>query len=84
MEVNGKSTRIGFFTTRVVQANNRDGAELLAVDLIRNDKWLRGAVANSPTDPPMIFAKEIEELEGGDIPDVGAGFSFFPMDGSDV
>ena len=54
------------------------------MDLIRNDKWLRGAVANSPTDPPMIFAKEIEELEGGDIPDVGAGFSFFPMDGSDV
>jgi len=46
MEVNGKATRIGFFTTRFVQANNRDGAELLAVDLIRSDKWLKGAVAN--------------------------------------
>jgi hypothetical protein len=74
---------MGFFTTRFVQANNRDGAELLAVDLIRSDKWLRGAVANSRTDPPMIFAEEIEELEGTDIPDGGSGFSFFPMDGSE-
>jgi hypothetical protein len=32
MDVDGKPTRIGFFTTRFVQANNRDGAELLGVD----------------------------------------------------
>jgi hypothetical protein len=84
MEVNGKPTRIGFFTTRFVRANNRDGAELLAVDLIRSDKWLAGAVSNPRSDPPTIHAEEIEMLEGDFIPDIGAGFSFFPMDGSDA
>ncbi len=84
MDVDGKSTRMGFFTTRFVQANNRDGAELLAVDLIRNDRWLRGAVSNPQTDPPRIFADEIEVFDGADVPDVGSGFSFYPMDGSDA
>ena len=84
MEVAGKSTRMGFFTTRFVQANNRDGAELLAVDLIRNDRWLKGAVSNPRTDSPRIFAEEIEAVEGAGVPDVGSGFSFFPMDGSDA
>ena len=84
MDVNEKPTRIGFFATRFVQANTRDGAELLAVDLIRNDKWLRGAVSNSPSDPPEIFAEEIEVVEGDYDPGVGSGFSFFPMDGSDA
>jgi hypothetical protein len=83
MEVNGKATRIGFFTTRFVQANDRDGAELLAVDLIRSDKWLRGAVQNTQTDPPRIFAEEIEPIDAPN-PEVGPGFSFFPMDGSDA
>ena len=84
MDVDGKPTRIGFFTTRFVQANNRDGAELLAIDLIRSDKWLRGTVSNSPSDPPGIFAEEVEVVEGAHDAGVGSGFSFFPMDGSDA
>jgi hypothetical protein len=84
MEVDGTSKRMGFFTTRFVQANNRDGAELLAVDLIRNDGWLKGAISNPRTDPPMIFAEEIEAVGPDSVPDVNSGFSFFPMDGSDA
>jgi hypothetical protein len=84
MDVEGKSTRVGFFATRFVQADNREGAELLAVDSIRSDKWLRGALSNSPTDPPGIFAEEIEVVEGDYDPGLGSGFSFFPMDGSDA
>jgi hypothetical protein len=84
MEVDGKSTRVGFFTTRFVQANNRDGAELLAIDLIRNDAWLKGAVSNPRSAPPTILAEEIQVVEGDGDPGVGSGFSFFPMDGSDA
>ena len=84
MEVDGKPTRMGFYTTRFVQANNRDGAELLAVDLIRSDSWLKKSVSNDRSDPPKIFAEEIDLVEGEGAPDVGAGFSFFPMDGADA
>jgi hypothetical protein len=77
MEVDGKPTRVGFYTTRFVEANNGDGAEVLAVDLIRSDSWLRKAVSNDRSDPPMIFAEEIEEV---DVPEDALGFSFFPME----
>ena len=30
----GQQTRLGFYTTRFVQANNPEGAELIAVDLL--------------------------------------------------
>ena len=79
----GQPTRMGFYTTRFVQANNPEGAELLAVDLIRSDKRLRGA-ANLRSDPPMISADEIDEVASEDVPEITAGFTFFPSDGSDA
>jgi hypothetical protein len=84
LNVNGEPKRLGFFTTRFVHANNRDGAELLAVDLIRNDTWLRDSVLNERADPPRIFAEEIDVVEASEVPDVQSGFSYFPMDGSDA
>ena len=84
IEVNGQPKRLGFFTTRFVQAKNREGAELLAVDLIQSDTRLRDSVLNERSDPPRIFAEEIEVVDASDVPDVQSGFSYFPMDGSDA
>ena len=81
LTVDGQQTRMGFYTTRFVQANNQESAELLAVDLLRNDKKLRG-VANLRSDPPMIFADEIEEVAADDVPESSSGFTFFTHDGS--
>jgi hypothetical protein len=78
LTVDGQQTRMGFYTTRFVQANNPEGAKLLAVDLLRNDKKLRG-VANLRSDPPMIFADEIDEVEADDVPERPAGFTFYPQ-----
>jgi len=84
LNVNGTPKRLGFFTTRFVQADNREETELLAVDLIRNDTWLRDSILNERSDPPRIFAQEISVLDASDVPDVQGGFSFFPMDGADA
>jgi len=84
LKIDGKPTRMGFFTTRFVQANNRDGAELLAVDLIRHDKRLNDAVSNERADPPMLFADEIAVVDEGQVPVSSSGYSFFPMDSSDA
>jgi hypothetical protein len=84
LNVNGTPKRLGFFTTRFVQANNRDGAELLAVDLIRSDRWLRDSVVNERSDPPRIVAEEINVVDASDVPDTQGGFSYFPMDGADA
>ena len=83
LTVDGQQTRMGFYTTRFVQADNPESAELLAVDLLRTDKKLRG-VANLRSDPPMIFADEIDEVAADDVPESSSGFTFFPHDGSDA
>ena len=82
LTVDGKPTRMGFYTTRFVQANNRDGAELLAVDLIRQDKRLKESVSNERSDPPMIFADEIDVVDESEVPESSYGYAFFPMDSS--
>jgi hypothetical protein len=80
--VNGSTENLGFYTTRFVRANNPEGAELLAVDLIRHDKKLAACIQNQRSDPPMIFADEIEEIE--ELPEsAGAGYAFFPSDSKD-
>lgn len=84
LTVDGTPTRMGFYTTRFVQADNPDGAELLAVDLIRHDKKLKDSVSNERSDPPMIFADEIEVIDEAAVPKSSPGYSFFPMDSTDA
>jgi len=74
----GRPKRMGFFTTRFVEAKNPDEAELAAVDLLRSEGKLKPL--NDPSDSPRVFASEIEEIEESDIPPVG-GFAFFPDEG---
>ena len=71
----GQATRMGFYATRFVEAKNRAAAELLAVDLVRRDKEFRGLL-NDRSDPPMIFADEIEIVEASEVQST-PGYSFF-------
>ena len=68
----------GFFTTRWVEADSPDGAENLAVELIRDDERLLGITKNDASDSPMLYAEKITELssfEGNDPP--GGGYTFY-------
>src|SRR5688572_14762202 len=78
MEANGQSKLMGFYTTRFVEADTPENAENLAVDLVRTDAELRKAITNEKSNPPMIYAKDIELLqtsEGVRLP--GAGYTFY-------
>src|SRR5262245_32714280 len=79
LDMDGEPSRVGFYTTRFVQAKSAAGAEVLAVDLIRHDKKLRG-VHNLRSDPPLIFAEKISEVSTDDVPDIAAGYAFFPAE----
>lgn len=73
-----KVQKLGFFTTRWVEANDPNEAELQAVVLVKNDSDLRAAVKNEPADPPTIHLEEVIEVadfEGVEVP--GAGYSFY-------
>lgn len=76
--MDGQPRIMGFYTTRFVEAETPEKAEDLAVRQIRGDDKLRKAVINDKSDPPMIYAEEIEMLEtfeGIKLP--GTGYTFF-------
>jgi len=70
---------MGFYTTRFVQADSSESAELLAVDLLRQDKKLR-SILNWRSDLPRIFAEEIGAVHADDVPEIAPGYAFFPAE----
>jgi hypothetical protein len=56
----------GFFTTRFVEADASDEAELKAVASVRKREEIKAMLRNLPDAPPMLFAEEIEKIESFD------------------
>ena len=78
LTLEGKIWKLGFLTTRLVEAPDEAQAELNAVKLIREDQKLSG-VLNERADPPMIYCEGIEEIEPFDpAAVVQPGFTFYP------
>lgn len=82
----GVVKRFGFYTTAFVVSPNGDEAEKMAVELIRKDQRLQEAVLNDKSDPPMLFAEEIEEVDSfGEFEDKknrSLGFAFYDDESS--
>jgi hypothetical protein len=78
LTLEGKVMKVGFLTTRLVEAQDERQAELNAVQLIREDQKLVG-VLNDRADPPMIYCEGIETIAPFDPASmVQLGFTFFP------
>ena len=81
INMEGKPQRHGFYTTRWVEAENPDDAELKAVENIKADSELKKCVLNDKDDPPMIYLEEIYELDSfNGVNPPGKGFSFYLED----
>jgi hypothetical protein len=80
LNVDGENQKLGFYTTRFVEAPNEAAAEEMAIALLRDDPKLHG-VLNEQADAPIMFAEKIVELtsfEGLKLP--GTGFVFYPQE----
>jgi hypothetical protein len=73
--VNGAIKRLGFNTTRFVQAADESQAESRALDQLRSDPKLHNT-HNDRTDPPEVFIEDIEEVDAAEK--VPGGYAFFP------
>jgi len=71
---------LGFFTTRWVKAVNAEFAECAAVELIKNDPNLKGAVINAKETPPMIYLENMAEIGWWEYfrKSPGGGYTFYP------
>ena len=79
IRLDGKIKRLGFYTTRYVEAEDTKLAEFKAVEFIQND--LDQIVLNSHENPPMLYAEDIKELKSFEgISPPGTGYSFYRFD----
>jgi hypothetical protein len=74
--MDGTPARMGFYTTRFVEAPDPAQAEYAAVDVLRKERKLESL--NERDDPPRVFVDEVEEVSAADVPAVVQGFVFFP------
>ncbi len=76
--VGGAPRVFGFYTTRWVEAQDPEAAEIAAVELVRSDPALVGNVRNPRDNSPMIYLESLREIpsfEGVNPP--GTGFTFY-------
>ena len=69
--------RMGFYTTRYVEARSEADAEHAAVGLVRDDEDLPAVMLNEPDDSPMLYVEKIERVDT--LADA-RGFTYFPME----
>src|SRR5256885_8660896 len=76
LEIDKRPKRVGFYTTRFVEADDEDQAEALAVQQLGDDPKLHG-VLNERGDPPEIIIEEIDEIRPDQVAPMLQGYSFF-------
>lgn len=74
----GQDDPIGFYTTRFVEADSPEQAELLAAELLRNDKSLEVSPEHRTQDARIYF-ENIDEVPGDAEQTPSSGFTFFTM-----
>ena len=72
--------RLGFYTSRFIEAPGEDDVERCAVEHIRGDTKLRSVVLNPPDAPPEVFIEEFVEVDPDTVPETQGGFTFFPAE----
>lgn len=83
INIDGQDKKVGFFTTRYVEAENSNEAELSAISLIKNDPKLKDNILNTNSDPPAIILESVSEVNdfGTNAPPAPPGFSFYLDEG---
>jgi len=76
LHMEGRQQRMGFFTTRFVEAASMDEARKVAVSHFHSEKKLKSL--NPPDDPPRVIVREVERVKKTEVPRIVHGFAFFP------
>lgn len=74
-----ETTPVGFYTTRFVEAESAEEAELAAVNLLRSDSSL-AMPEELRTKEAKVYVEEIEEVPPDTERKPNKGFTFFSMD----
>jgi hypothetical protein len=69
---------LGFYTTRIVKAESPQEAEIKAIELVKNDPWLKEPIVSDSSFTPMIYLETIDEAKWWKRLG-GKGYTFWEM-----
>ena len=75
----GRDGPIGFCTTRYVQADTAQAAEIAALELLRASEGLRTSMSRRELSGNVTL-EEVEEVAFGDVPPNEPGLVWYDMD----
>lgn len=70
---------IGFYTTRFVEAETAEDAEMKALEILKGEESFRLPEGVTPPSNAKVYFEEIEEVLVSELPEVNAGFTFYVM-----
>ena len=76
INLDGQEKKVGFYTTRFIEAGEDKTAKQLVIDSTYHDLNLKREILNKNIDPPLINVESIEEVKDIDA-SLSTGFSFF-------
>jgi hypothetical protein len=76
----GEESSIGFYTTRFVEAETPEDAELNVLASLKNDKSLELPVDHPKPVNAKVFFEEITLVDFSEVPERCSGFTFYVME----
>lgn len=70
----------GFYTTRDVQAESFEDAEMKAVELVRSEDRITSITINPKDDSPMLYVENIRLLGDEEETINNSGYTYYPED----
>ncbi len=81
---NDSGLKQGFKTIRLINAENEEQAEKLAIEYIREEQFLNRSVLNKREDPPLLYVNQITEIEKKNFNPLAEAIQFYPELDGDV
>jgi hypothetical protein len=70
---------LGFYTTRFIEADNIEHAELLVLAELKNEKSLQLPPNYQKNSEARVFFKEVVQVNQAEVPEIAQGFAFYEM-----
>ena len=78
VRIEGEKQKVGFYTTRIVEARNSSDAGKVAIDLILQNSLMKNELLNESNDAPIIDVDKVERIYDLDrLDEKPPGFSFY-------
>jgi hypothetical protein len=80
LNIQGEPRKYGFYTTRDVEADSFEKAEMKAIELVKGDGFLKNSTLNNKEDSPMIYVEDMKILEPYEEQLKNDGYTFYTDD----